>query len=134
MSDFAITRVDEQIPNDKTWAASREGFDTAGSGTLDVAAFDAETHYPNGYIPSGTPVAKAEDGLWVPLSAGDAEAEPPVEAVTEYEAIVLESVPVRAGQTVATFAALDHGIVHGARLRGSVEGASPAASTAFVVR
>lgn len=125
MSDFAITRVDEQIPDDKTWAASREGFDTAGSGTLDVAAFDAETHYPNGYIPSGTPVAKAEDGLWGPLT--DA-------VVTEYEAIVLESVPVRAGQTVATFAALDHGIVYGARLRGSVEGASPAASTAFVVR
>lgn len=125
MSDFAITRVDEQIPDDKTWAASREGFDTAGSGTLDVAAFDAETHYPNGYIPSGTPVAKDEEGLWVPLSA---------EGVTEYEAIVLEAVPVRAGQTVATFAALDHGIVHGARLRGSVEGASPAASTAFVVR
>lgn len=132
MSDFAITRVDETIP-DYTWAASRHGFDTAGSGTLNVPAFDAETHYPNGYIPSGTPVRKVGD-LYEPLTEGDAEAEPPVEAATEFDAIVLESVAIRAGQTVATFAALDHGIVYGDRLRGSVTGASPAETTQFVIR
>lgn len=127
MSDFAITRVDEQIPDDKTWAASREGFNTAGSGTLDVTAFDAETHYPNGYVPSGTPVSKSDSGLYVPLSGGEG-------GVTEYDAIVLEPVQIRDGQTVATFAALDHAIVYADRLRGSVEGATPAAHTGIQTR
>lgn len=126
MSDFAITRVDGQIPDDTTWAASRHGFDTAGTGTLDVTKFVKADHFPNGYIPSGTPVVKGDDGKYGPLSAGDAEAEPPVAGVTEYDAVVLAAVPVREGQEVAVFAALDEGIVYGDKLRGSVEGATPA--------
>lgn len=127
MSDFAITRVDE-IPDDKTWAASAHGFDTAGSGTLDVSAFTAGTHYPNGYIPSGTPVAKLGSGLFGPVTAAGEG------AAATFDAIILEAVTVRDGQTKATFAALDHGIVHGDRLRGSVAGAVPAAGVLIGIR
>lgn len=119
MSDFAVTRVNGPIPDDSTWAASRHGFDTAGTGTLDVTKFTKATHYPNGYIPSGTPVVKDSAGKYGPVVAAVGD-----EAAT-YDAIVLAPVEIREGQTVAVFAALDEGIVYGARLRGSVEGAVP---------
>jgi hypothetical protein len=35
--------------------------------TLDVSAFTAGTHYPNGYIPSGTVVSRLASGLWGPF-------------------------------------------------------------------
>lgn len=34
--------------------------------TLDVSLFTAGTHYPNGYIPSGTVVSRLASGLWGP--------------------------------------------------------------------
>lgn len=37
--------------------------------TLDVSAFTAGTHYPNGYIPSGTVVSRLASGLWGPFDA-----------------------------------------------------------------
>jgi hypothetical protein len=32
--------------------------------TLDISAFTAGTHYPNGYIPNGTVVSRLVSGLW----------------------------------------------------------------------
>lgn len=40
--------------------------------TLDVSAFTAGTHYPNGYIPSGTCVSRLASGLWGPFNAAEA--------------------------------------------------------------
>lgn len=34
--------------------------------TLDVSLFTSGTHYPNGYIPSGTVVSRVASGLWGP--------------------------------------------------------------------
>jgi hypothetical protein len=34
------------------------------SATLDISTFTAGTHYPNGYIPSGTCVSRLASGLW----------------------------------------------------------------------
>lgn len=124
MSDFAVTRVDEPIKDDYTWAASRHGFHTAQSATLNVSAFVKATHYPNGYVPSGTPVRKV--GLkWEPLV---------VTTNVEYDGILLEPVTVRDGQVNAIGAVIDEGIVHGARLRGSVAGAKPTAAIGIVQR
>jgi len=50
---------------DTTWLGSTHGIANARTEILDVSAFTANTHYPNGYIPSGTPVAKVS-GLLVP--------------------------------------------------------------------
>lgn len=41
-----------------SWAGSAHGFDSAKTGTFDVALFTAGTHYPKGYLRSGTPVGK----------------------------------------------------------------------------
>lgn len=53
---------------DQSWLGSAHGIANARTETLDISAFTAGTHYPNGYIPSGTPVAKTGTGL-VPYDA-----------------------------------------------------------------
>ncbi|WIA95808.1 hypothetical protein [Curtobacterium sp. MCBA15_004] len=50
---------------DQSWLGSAHGIGNCRTETIDISAFTASTHYPNGYIPSGTPVAKVS-GLLVP--------------------------------------------------------------------
>lgn len=38
---------------------------------LDVSAFTQAVHYPNGYIPSGTPLVELDSGLYGPYSVTD---------------------------------------------------------------
>lgn len=49
----------------------------ARSQALKVSAFTAATHYPNGYLPSGTAVAKytsgANSGTWGPYNSGGSD-------------------------------------------------------------
>lgn len=53
------------------WLGTRHGINNCRSVMLDVSAFTAATHYPDGYIPSGTPVAEV-GGLLVPYDATEA--------------------------------------------------------------
>lgn len=53
---------------DQSWLASGHGIANCRTETLNVAAFTAGTHYPQGYIPSGFPVAKVSNRL-VPYNA-----------------------------------------------------------------
>jgi hypothetical protein len=50
---------------DQSWLGSDHGIGNARTETVNVSAFTAGTHYPNGYLPSGTPVAVV-GGLLVP--------------------------------------------------------------------
>jgi len=50
---------------DQSWLGSSHGIRNCRTETLDVSTFTAGTHYPDGYIPSGTPVAKV-GGVLVP--------------------------------------------------------------------
>ncbi|MDQ7877364.1 head decoration protein [Microbacterium sp. QXD-8] len=50
---------------DMSWLGSSHGIRNARTGIIDISAFTANTHYPDGYIPSGTPVALV-GGLYVP--------------------------------------------------------------------
>lgn len=58
---------------DQSWLGSRHSTDNAKSVTVARAALTALTHYPDGYLKSGTPMAKATSGtysgFWVPLAA-----------------------------------------------------------------
>lgn len=56
---------------DQSWLGSSHGIHECRTETLDISAFTAGTHYPNGYIPSGTPVAKV-GGLLVPYTSAEA--------------------------------------------------------------
>lgn len=55
---------------DQTWLGSAHGTSMGRPVTLDVSAFTANTHYPNGYFPSGIPLAKiTASGLYGPYAA-----------------------------------------------------------------
>lgn len=53
---------------DMSWLGSSHGIRNARTELLDISTFTAGTHYPNGYIPSGTPVAKV-GGVLVPYDS-----------------------------------------------------------------
>lgn len=55
-------------PGDQSWLASAHGIGNARTETINTAAFTAGTHYPDGFIRSGQPVAKVA-GLLVPYDA-----------------------------------------------------------------
>jgi hypothetical protein len=55
---------------DQSWLGSARGIHECRTETLDISAFTAGTHYPNGYIPSGTPLAKVS-GLLVPYTSAE---------------------------------------------------------------
>jgi hypothetical protein len=93
---------------DFRWLRSTHAIWNGRSETLNLAAFTAGTHYPNGYIPSGTPVALVA-GLLVPYDS--------LEATTTNAGVlaghVLHDVPIFAGQTEnPNVALLDHGRVN----------------------
>lgn len=70
MTDISVTKTSYQV-EDRQWLASPHG---TGPGetpsvTISVAAFTAGTHYPNGYLPSGTILGKiTATGLYGPYS------------------------------------------------------------------
>lgn len=55
---------------DKSWLGSSHGIRNCRTATVNVSAFTAGTNYPNGYIPSGTPVALV-GGLLVPYASAE---------------------------------------------------------------
>jgi hypothetical protein len=55
----------------QTWLGSTHGIYNCRSGNIDISAFTANTHYPNGYLPSGLPLAKlTSTDKWVPYNSG----------------------------------------------------------------
>jgi hypothetical protein len=56
---------------DQSWLGSSHNLRNARTVQLNVSAFTAGTHYPNGYIPSGTPLAIV-GGLGVPYTSAEA--------------------------------------------------------------
>ena len=56
-TDISVQTTSYQVA-DRRWLLSPHGTDYTPGVTLDVSKFTQNTHYPNGYIPSGTVVAK----------------------------------------------------------------------------
>ena len=58
----------------QTWLGSAHGTDNGRSITLDTSTFTPATHYPNGYLPSGTPISRitatSKYGLYDNATAG----------------------------------------------------------------
>ena len=51
---------------DYSWMYNSRGIRDGVSAVLDISAFTAGTHYPDGYIPCGTPVVTNDLGALVP--------------------------------------------------------------------
>jgi len=111
---------------DQSWLGSLHGKYTARTETLDISAFTAGTHYPNGYIPSGTAVAKV-GGLLVPYD----KAEGTVTGAGVLAGHVLTDQPV-SGSADFPVALLDHGRVKAAKVPNSFVAPVAAAKSAAV--
>lgn len=67
--DISLQPTETYIAEDRSWLASRHGTDVTQSITLDTSAFTEATHFPNGYVPSGTVLGKiTATGLYAPYS------------------------------------------------------------------
>jgi hypothetical protein len=70
--DLALT-TESVGQDDQRWLGSAHGTSSARTITLDASLFTSGTHYPNGYIPSGTVLAlKTSTGKYGPYTTGDA--------------------------------------------------------------
>lgn len=74
MTDISVASTPYQVEK-RSWLLSAHGTDpgTTPSITLDVSAFDPSTHYPDGYIKSGEPLALIASGLYVPYANQSSE-------------------------------------------------------------
>jgi hypothetical protein len=76
--DISLRPVGEWTVEDRSWLGSRDGTEFTESITLDISSFTEATHYPNGFIPSGTVLSKLSSSLYGPYAPASAE----VQAVT----------------------------------------------------
>jgi hypothetical protein len=76
MSDISVSTTAYQVEN-RSWLLSPHGTDpgTTPSITLDISAFTAASHYPDGFIPSGIVLGRiTATGLYAPYdNAFDAD-------------------------------------------------------------
>lgn len=60
--------------DDQSWLGSEHGTSMGRPVTLDISTFTKATHYPKGYIPSGTPIGRiAASGLYGPYGGRTSE-------------------------------------------------------------
>lgn len=101
MTDISVATVSYQVDK-RAWLLSPHGTDpgTTPSITLDVSAFTPSVHYPNGFIPSGTPLAKiTATGLYGPYSVTDE-----VQTITQGGSGLTSYTLTFSGQTTASIA------------------------------
>ncbi|MBG6083245.1 hypothetical protein [Zhihengliuella flava] len=97
---------------DYSWVGAAHALRNARTEMIDVSAFTESTHYPDGYIPSGTPVAKVS-GVLVPYDSAEAT----VTGAGILAGFVLTDTPV-SGTTDVPAALYDHGRVVTANVPG----------------
>ena len=107
--DLSLT-VEGFADDDATWLGSSHGTSSGRNATLDVTAFTAATHYPDGYFPSGLPLTRLETGLYGPYEAGG-------EPAATLAGFLLAPVRTPRGESETVVGALlDHGRVKIANL------------------
>ena len=80
---------------DQTWLASAHGMRNAGTAVIDISTFNKNTHYPDGYVRSGTPVNIADPKAVVPYVDGASAVlgfvlfDQPTDGVTDFPAPIL---------------------------------------------
>ncbi len=69
--DISLQPTETYTAEDRSWLGSRDGTDVTQTITLDVSTFTAATHYPDGYIKSGTVLGRiTATGLYGPYDNG----------------------------------------------------------------
>lgn len=110
-----MPKLNEEVlgTGDQSWLGSTHGIANCRTETVDISAFTKSTHYPDGYLRSGLPVAKV-GGVLVPYDSTEA-------TVTGAGVIAGHLFTDQAVVGTADFAAplLDHGRVKASRVPGS---------------
>lgn len=102
--------------DDPSWLGSEHGTDATETGTLDVSKFTAQTHYPNGVIPSGTAVGKVTaTGLYGPYKTSGSDGDDVLVGFT------VSPVKVEPGVTRISVGILTHGRVVESKLPFAVD-------------
>jgi hypothetical protein len=117
-------RTDTIGTGDQTWLASAHAIWNARTEILDISTFTAGTHYPNGYIPSGTPVAKV-GGMLVPYDSTEAT----VTGAGILAGHLFTDAPV-VGTNDFGVALIDHGRVRAAKVPQGVQAFTAPVATA----
>jgi hypothetical protein len=110
--DISVRKTDFQVEN-RSWLLGPDGTRPGDNPTvaLDVSKFDEETHYPNGFIPSGIVLGKVTaGGKYGPY---DPDASDGRQVAAEH---LFSSVAVAAGATIVAGAGLHKGEVDPTRL------------------
>lgn len=129
MTDISVQSTSYQVEKRGwLWGSHGTGPGDTPSVTLDVSKFTAGTHYPNGYIPSGTVLGKiTASGKYGPYDPAA------VDGTEDAAGILFSSVKVGASaSTPIGGAILVHGFVDEARLpfqsgKGSADAAAQTA-------
>lgn len=101
MTDISVLSTPYQVEKRSWYLGTSEMPGFTISGTLDVSAFTAGTHYPNGFIPSGTPLGRiTATGLYAPYTVTDE-----VQSVTEGGSGLTSFTLTFSGQTTGSIAA-----------------------------
>lgn len=101
------------VTDDPSWIGSGHGTDTNKTVTLDISKFDAETHYPNGFLPSGLPLGKiTATGLYGPYDA----AVDPADGTENLDCFLYSPLTVESGVTAVSGAGFTHGPIVEANL------------------
>ena len=65
--DITLQPTETYVAEDRSWLGSRDGTDVTQTVTLDTSTFTEATHFPDGYIPSGTVLGRiTATDLWGP--------------------------------------------------------------------
>lgn len=74
MTSIAPRSTGGYVVDDPSWLGSEHGTDATETATLDISKFAAQTHYPNGVIPSGTAIGKVTaTGLYGPYKTSGSD-------------------------------------------------------------
>lgn len=114
-------RSTDYVVDDPSWLGSEHGYEAARTGTLDASLFTPATHYPDGFIPSGTPLGLVTaTKLYGPYKADASDGR---ETLVGHLKVAKE---VRAADAKIGCAILDHGKVRESRLPFPVDAAGKA--------
>lgn len=108
--DLAV-QIEQIGQDDQSWLGSAHGTAMGRPITLDAALFVLATHFPNGYLPSGTAVAKfTATGRYGPYTTGAAN------GLQTLVGFTLTATKVTTTTSTPVAALFEHGRVVSARL------------------
>ena len=119
-TDISVHSSSYQV-EDRSWLVGTHGVDATPSVTLDITKFTKNTHYPNGYIPSGTAIGKVTaTGLYGPYDNAASDGRETNAGILFSSVRAIDTATGNALAKVAG-ARFVHGVVNTAKLPAAVD-------------